>query len=439
MRAIDSSHRQTPYIGLFGSEYREADLLLPHDDRLEERKFAFIFYLSPDWSEEFGGSLNLYDHIPEENRPSQIAKSLVPKANNFVFFQVQANSWHSVSEVICKDKSRLSLNGWFHADNTPLAPEPKPEAGLPRIRPSLDITLADVYETISQNYTRPDEQKRIKRKFAAQSELVLQNFLSPEKYQAVLEELKSAPFDPIGPTDKRNVGRLDESKLGDNSALKLLISLIQSEALTLLLTQWTGLKLYDVKKHRNSEPAQKRIKLGENHGENSHSGGVGNSSSSRDVELVYFLDRYEHGSYSLADDQLAADAANNGFCLDLLLFFSDDEKWPEDAGGFISYAGVNEPNEILRVSPTKNSAAIVFREPEVLHFTKYVNLRAGSRRFYVLNCSFFGISNEDSESEDSLEDEDELSDGLCAEFDDSEIDDELVPEDEEGLVPDEEP
>jgi hypothetical protein len=95
--------------------------------------------------------------------------------------------------------------------------------------------------------------------------------------------------------------------------------------------------------------------------------------------------------------------------------------------------------QILRVAPTKNSAAIVFREPEVLHFTKYVNLRAGSRRFYVLNCSFFGISNEDSESEDSLEDEDELSDGLCAEFDDSEIDDELVPEDEEGLVPDEEP
>lgn len=64
------------------------------------------------------------------------------------------------------------------------------------------------------------------------------------------------------------------------------------------------------------------------------------------VELVYFIDCYEHGSYSLADDQLAADAANNGFCLDVLLFFTDEDAWPENAGGFISYVGVNEPNEV---------------------------------------------------------------------------------------------
>lgn len=115
---------------------------MPHDDRLEERKFAFIFYLSPEWREEFGGLLHLFDHIPEENRPITIAKSLLPKSNSFVFFQVKANSWHAVSEVLSEDKPRLSLNGWFHADNTPPAPEPTPESFISRVKPSLDITVS---------------------------------------------------------------------------------------------------------------------------------------------------------------------------------------------------------------------------------------------------------------------------------------------------------
>lgn len=64
----------------------------------------------------------------------------------------------------------------------------------------------------------------------------------------MLEELKSLDFEPIGPPDKRSVARFDESKLGANSTLKTLLNLFRSEALTLLLTQWTGLKLYDLKK-----------------------------------------------------------------------------------------------------------------------------------------------------------------------------------------------
>lgn len=128
-------------VAITGSDYREADLLLPHDDRLEERKFAFVFYLSPEWREEYGGLLHLYDSIPEENRPSKIAKTIFPGENAFVFFQVKVNSWHAVSEVVAKDKSRLSLNGWFHMDNTPPAPEPKPEVPLARTRPGLDVTV----------------------------------------------------------------------------------------------------------------------------------------------------------------------------------------------------------------------------------------------------------------------------------------------------------
>lgn len=47
---------------------------------------------------------------------------------------------------------------------------------------------------------------------------------------------------------------------------------------------------------------------------------------------------------------------------------------------------------MLRVSPVRNSAALVFREPGVYPFVKYVNCRAGDRHYYVINCSFYGFS-----------------------------------------------
>ena len=39
-----------------------ADTLLCHDDELEERHIAYIFYLVPDsWGREDGGTLDLFD------------------------------------------------------------------------------------------------------------------------------------------------------------------------------------------------------------------------------------------------------------------------------------------------------------------------------------------------------------------------------------------
>ena len=39
-----------------------SDTLLCHDDELEERHIAFIYYLVPEsWSKEDGGTLDLFD------------------------------------------------------------------------------------------------------------------------------------------------------------------------------------------------------------------------------------------------------------------------------------------------------------------------------------------------------------------------------------------
>lgn len=48
-------------VSLTGSLYKFTDLLLPHDDQLEARKFAFILYLVDDWREEDGGQLKIYN------------------------------------------------------------------------------------------------------------------------------------------------------------------------------------------------------------------------------------------------------------------------------------------------------------------------------------------------------------------------------------------
>ena len=48
-------------IDLFCGKYRSTDYLLCHDDELEGRRIAFIYYLvQEDWTRADGGTLDLY-------------------------------------------------------------------------------------------------------------------------------------------------------------------------------------------------------------------------------------------------------------------------------------------------------------------------------------------------------------------------------------------
>ena len=77
-------------VSVSGSIYNQTDYLLCHDDKLEGRKIAFIFYLvDEDWSgNEDGGCLRLFssDHnfVPC-GLPSKI---IAPVSNTFVMFEV---------------------------------------------------------------------------------------------------------------------------------------------------------------------------------------------------------------------------------------------------------------------------------------------------------------------------------------------------------------
>jgi hypothetical protein len=95
--------------------------------------------------------------------------------------------------------------------------------------------LDDVQKWINPSYIAPSEQKSIKRRFAAKSEISLESFLNAEMYNEALKELQNANFKMTGPPDRRNVGILNESTLKEGSQLAQLLKLFRSEAMALLL------------------------------------------------------------------------------------------------------------------------------------------------------------------------------------------------------------
>ena len=96
-------------LDVFGAIYQDTDYLLPHDDQLEDRKIAWILYLTTLRPEE-GGALALY--TDDEGMPDKKTKAYQPIANSIAFFTVSETSWHEVEEVTA-DTSRVSIGGWL--------------------------------------------------------------------------------------------------------------------------------------------------------------------------------------------------------------------------------------------------------------------------------------------------------------------------------------
>ncbi|MEK6936574.1 MAG: 2OG-Fe(II) oxygenase family protein [Nanoarchaeota archaeon] len=100
-------------IDMSGFVYSKTDYLLPHDDRLEGRKIAYILNLSEKFKKGDGGKLQFFD--VKNKKPSKIVKSFIPSFNTLALFEVSENSFHQVEEVLV-NKERISFAGWFYGD-----------------------------------------------------------------------------------------------------------------------------------------------------------------------------------------------------------------------------------------------------------------------------------------------------------------------------------
>lgn len=94
--------------------YLPGHYLLPHADKDDggRRRVAYAYYVDVLDGLE-GGELDLYECVldGEDIIRTSVAKTIAPRKNRFVLFEVTPTSLHRVREVT--SGGRLSLAGWF--------------------------------------------------------------------------------------------------------------------------------------------------------------------------------------------------------------------------------------------------------------------------------------------------------------------------------------
>uniref|UniRef100_A0A8C3C0P2 2-oxoglutarate and iron dependent oxygenase domain containing 1 n=1 Tax=Cairina moschata TaxID=8855 RepID=A0A8C3C0P2_CAIMO len=341
-----------PTIDISCAKYECTDVLLCHDDELEGRRIAFILYLVPPWEKSDGGTLDLFS-TDEHFQPQKIIKSLMPSWNTLVFFEVSPVSFHQ-HEIL--------------------------------------------YEWINVVYLDMDSQAQIQEEFEERSEILLKDFLKKEKFQLLCEALenKDIQWNTRGPPNKRLYEAAEEDSLPD--ILKNFLQFLRSEALFLLLSNFTGLKLHflapsdedeDAGEGRAADSAGHSSPKPRQDGTEQHADGSAHQPDqpddipeAQDSETqngsstpvcAGELRRWTNGHYTLVHDAQATE-----FALDLL-FFCGCEDWDPEYGGFTSYIAKGEDEELLTVNPEDNCLALVYRDKETMKFVKYINHRSLAR------------------------------------------------------------
>lgn len=227
-------------LSMSSSCYSDTDYLLCHDDNMGDRRIAYILYLSKNWTPEDGGALDLFD-TDEHGLPRNVVKSLVPEYNSLVFFEVVDNSYHQVAEVLSPEKSRWTINGWFHGPLRESTRPPRPEVQLTYVEPVE--TETDLNEWITKCYLYPGIVKEIQRDVEQESFAFLSNFLKNDVYEKLLSDLSSdsVTWRRAGPADVRNYEIANEDSL--SGLLKDFYNLFKTISIFQLLKDYTELDL----------------------------------------------------------------------------------------------------------------------------------------------------------------------------------------------------
>ncbi|EGW00053.1 2-oxoglutarate and iron-dependent oxygenase domain-containing protein 1 [Cricetulus griseus] len=239
------------------------------------------------------------------------------------------------------------------------------------------------------------------------------SFHQPEKFAKVCDALEKGDVEwsSCGPPNRRFYERAEESNLPD--VLKECMGLFRSEALFLLLSNFTGLKLHFLAPSEDeledkgdgeaacaadgteegtsqspSEPENKQAAVG------SHSQESGEQADPEPQEdeakkesgiptCQGELRHWKTGHYTLVHDN-----SKTEFALDLFLYCGC-EGWEPEYGGFTSYIAKGEDEELLIVNPENNSLALVYRDRETMKFVKHINHRSLEQKKTFPNRSGF--------------------------------------------------
>lgn len=119
---ITGIQEQMPDLSLYAgglSAMESGHFLCPHIDNSHEasrkyyRTLNLLYYVTPDWTLESGGNLELWD------RNVQRHTTIVSKFNRLVIMETNPWSWHSVSEVKV-DRLRCCVSNYYFSPRSPI-------------------------------------------------------------------------------------------------------------------------------------------------------------------------------------------------------------------------------------------------------------------------------------------------------------------------------
>ncbi|CAI4221110.1 unnamed protein product [Auanema sp. JU1783] len=320
-------------IDVNGSCYSEFDGLLPHNDLIETRKFAFVYYLSPYvWKKEYGGQLILFNSDNEE-LPVTEAKEIYPARNALMIFEVSNKSWHAVKEIMTKSYPRLSINGWFHS----LKPQHKAVSNsttnlisfhnpLKKGVPQFDVFLND--------WCKNDACiSNVQEKFADTSECCIAQFLKMQCHNEMLNILRCSEFEEVGPLNKCKI--YENLTRNRNSSLSQFLNSFRTTEALKFISRLTGCMMKDCK---ISTSVYKILK----------------------------------GCYTVVGDDDLLQFQHKDYALETYLFLGEGQ-WSKDFGGRISYIGNDDEEELVTFYPQSNSFTMVLRDSGAASFLKYIN------------------------------------------------------------------
>ncbi|XP_067935762.1 prolyl 3-hydroxylase OGFOD1-like isoform X2 [Watersipora subatra] len=374
-------------IDLFSAQYKYTDTLLCHDDELEGRRVAFIYYLVPEnWEAADGGALDLFSTDAETGLPESIVKSIVPSRNSFLFFEVTHKSFHQVAEVLSKSKCRLSLSGWFRGPPA-IRPEKVCSAEVISKQQAVDIEEEVFYKYISAEYINPATLSEIQETFEVESEIQLQDFFNTSVYERICKDITSddITWKRIGPAVKRNIEVAELDTLP--SSLKECLQFLISDAVLLTLSNITGLKLHHLApdSEDEDEPESKKSKTSAN--------GSGGGEEMKTGTVSYQVRRWSHGSYTLLHDTQMEQQTE---CTLEAFVHLNCDSWDEKQGGYTSYVAKGEDEELITVEPRRNCLSLVYKDAEAMGFVKHINHRISETDppcFYDIALMYHEIEN----------------------------------------------
>lgn len=308
----------------------------------------------------------------ESGYPVEVAQSLVPVRNTLAFFELSSVSYHQVAEVLTRDRSRISISGWFHGPlKTKLVSKTMP------FEPIVQQPNVSLEDMLNPDYLGKGAVDNICKVFLDQSSIELQKFLKPTVYDALVKEL--AAFGPsegqgtesslwdekMGPSHVRSYSRVSsQNQDGIPTVLKQVQTLFGSALFESYLKKITNLSFLAV----NTE-----------------------------------LRMFKKGDYTLLHDHaLEKDGLDVTFSFPSL--GAGQAEWGEDWGAGATHYVADKSN-LLTLYPRANTLTIVLRDEGTLRFIRYLNSRVGEARRRELSMLFSVNDDDDDEEEDDEDDE----------------------------------